>query len=111
MELIKDSVKVAWVRLGEGMSGNYDPNDPKDVELLRFDVSVLVGGEWTDPGSASYCTWFPAKSTVEEQGIALAHILGEVYEQASQGHSIKKLCEKLSWIQQVEPSWINKESL
>ena len=103
MELIKNNVKVEWVGLGEGLNGDYDPNDPEDIELLRFDVSVLVDGEWTDPGDASYCTMFPVSSTIEEQGEALALLLGEVYEWASQGHSVKRLCQRLSWI---DLSWV-----
>jgi len=106
MELIKDNVKVAWVNLGEGLSGDYNPLDPKDIELLRFDVFVLVDGEWTDPGCASYCTLFPVASTIKDQGRALAHILDEVYELASEGNSVKKMCERLSWI---DLSWVNKK--
>ena len=103
MELIKDNVKVEWVELGEGVCGDYDPNDPEDVELLRFDVLVWIDGEWTDPGDASYCTLFPVETTIAEQGMALAYLLDEVYEWASSGNSIKKLCERLSWI---KPSWV-----
>jgi hypothetical protein len=54
MELQRGSVKVEWVELGEGVSGDYDPTDPDDVELLRFDFYGL--GEWRPVLDTSYCT-------------------------------------------------------
>jgi len=105
MELIKNNVKVEWVELGEGFSGDYDPDDPDDVELLRFDVSVLIDKEWVDPGDASYCTLFPVNESDEIKMKALKLIMDEVYEWASQGYSVKKLCERLSWI---NPEWVTK---
>ena len=41
-------VKIEWVNLGEGYDGDYDPENPDDVNLLRFDVSKKVNGEWTE---------------------------------------------------------------
>jgi hypothetical protein len=33
-----DYYRVEFVQLGEGYSGDRDPTDPEDAELLRFDV-------------------------------------------------------------------------
>jgi len=33
------------VELGEGKCGDYDPDDPNDIELLRFDVSYKPKGK------------------------------------------------------------------
>lgn len=83
--------------IGEGISGDYDPDDPTDVALLRF--TVLRNGEPMD--DASYCTNIPA-STPENVQIELAtFIMDEVYGL----ENVKKLCERLSWI---DPSWLDK---
>jgi len=97
-KLIKDNVMVEWAELGEGIDGDYNPDDPEDIELLRFDVSRLVDGEWQPIDDASYCTQVPVSATPEQRAKGLQWIMDEVYEGVSQGYSIKKLCEQLSWI-------------
>lgn len=111
-QLIKDNVMVEWTELGEGIDGDYNPDDPEDTELLRFDVSQLVNGEWEAIDDASYCTQVPVSATPEQKAKGLQLIMDEVYEWASQGYSIKKLCERLSWISlesietgKIEHSW------
>ena len=42
--LIKGNRKVDLWQAGEGWNGDYDPDDPNDVELWRFDVQELVDG-------------------------------------------------------------------
>ena len=112
-QLIKDNVMVEWTELGEGIDGDYNPDDPEDVELLRFDVSRLVNGEWEAIDDASYCTQIPVSATPEQRAKGLQFIMNEVYEWASQGYSIKKLCERLSWISlesietgKIEHGWV-----
>lgn len=112
-QLIKDNVMVGWTELGEGIDGDYNPGDPEDVELLRFDVSRLVNGEWEAIDDASYCTQVPVSATPEQRTKGLQLIMDEVYEWASQGYSIKKPCERLSWISlesietgKIERSWV-----
>ena len=41
IELIRGGRKVEWIDIGEGWSGDYDPDDPDDIALLRFDVLEL----------------------------------------------------------------------
>lgn len=96
MELIKDNVKVEWVELGEGWAGEYDPDDPDDEELLRFDVSIFQNGEWEDV--ISYCTQFPVKSTKEQQEKALAYLMDHFYEPLTKGDGIKHIAAEMSWI-------------
>lgn len=103
MQITKGNVRVEWVNLDEGFSGYYDPEDPDDINFLRFDVSVLDGGEWVDPGDASYCTQFPADAPLELQVRALSFIMDEVYNLVQAGIPIKKTCERLSWI---SPDWV-----
>ena len=111
--MIRGNVKVEWSELGEGIDGDYNPDDPEDVELLRFDVSRKAGDNWEAIDDASYCTQVPVSATPEQRAEGLQLIMDEIYEWASQGYSIKKLCERLSWISlesiekgSVERKWI-----
>lgn len=97
-ELLHGDVKVEWAELGEGKDGDYDPDDPDDVELLRFDVSRKRGNSWEAIDDASYCTQIPVSATEEQRAKGLQMLMDEVYYAASQGYSIKKACERLSWI-------------
>lgn len=103
MELIKKNIKVEWVDLGEGFSGDWDPDDPEDQALLRFDISRFENKEWVEIPDASYCTLFPSDSSDELKIKSLKHIMNYIYSNAASGRSIKKDCEQLSWI---EPSWL-----
>jgi len=98
MELIKEDIKVEWVELGEGFSGEYDPNNPDDMELLRFYVSKCHENEWIDLSDASYCTLFPANTEKELKKRGLQYIMNKIFIPASKGESIKKICEELSWL-------------
>lgn len=49
---------LEWEDIGEGYSGDYDPNDPNDKPLLR--ATMLFDNEPVDSGS--YCTLAPAKT-------------------------------------------------
>lgn len=98
LELIKDDVKVEWVNLGEGWNGDYNPDNPEDTNLLRFDVSCLENGLWCPVEDASYCTQVPASTPEPELRRLLQVLLDEVYSGVHGGHSVKKLCERLSWI-------------
>lgn len=97
-EIIKGNIKVEFVAIGEGLLGEYNPDDPDDVELLRFYVSRQHGDDWEDVCDASYCTLLPVSSSNERKQRELEKIMDEVYEPASRGDSIKKICERLSWI-------------
>jgi len=111
MQLIKKGIMVEWVRLGEGLSGDYNPNDPEDVELLRFDVSKQEGDEWSsinewiEVPDASYCTLFPVNTKKRIKMKGLQYIMNEIWKPITDGHSIKKICEQLSWI---SPEWVQK---
>lgn len=100
MELIRKNVKVEWVELGEGWNGDYDPKNPEDEKLLRFDVYVFVDREWEMKDDASYCTRFPVKATDEQKQKGPQLILDEFYDALSSdiACSVKKLGERMSWI-------------
>lgn len=72
------AVTVEFVELGEGMDGEYDPNDPDDVELLRIDVKVTVGGREFAVTDGSYCTRVPAETDAAVRERILERALGSV---------------------------------
>lgn len=100
MELVSGNIKVEWVDLGEGLCGDYDPDDPEDIHLLRFDISILRDGEWEIKEDGSHCTQFPATATNEEKATGLAILMNRVREvlRDDLDAPIKKLAEELSWI-------------
>ena len=93
-ELTIKNVTVELADIGEGLSGDYDPDDKDDIPLLRF--TVLKDDEPVE--DASYCTQVPTDITPNEAAEILSAIYLEVAEPVMQGLSIKKMCERLSWI-------------
>ncbi len=97
--LIRGNLRIDWDELGEGWNGDWDPDDPDDVELLRFSVYRLEGGEWVEADDASYCTQVPVATAAGVRQRLLEGLMDEI--DGARG-SIKKLCERLSWI---DPTW------
>ena len=68
-----DILRVDWYNAGEGICGDYNPDDPQDVNLLRFDVYIMektkAGNDsdkdWIAVEDASYCTNMPANASNE----------------------------------------------
>ena len=91
-------VRVDWYRAGEGLYGDYNPDNPDDQELLRFDVYQRDGDQWVELEDASYCT-MNAVDAEDKLLIQKLNIIYICYEEALQaGSSVKKLGESLSWI-------------
>jgi len=94
------SVKVEWSDLGEGISGEYNPNNPDDVKLFRFDVSVRRKGDmdYEAVDNASYCTQVSMDTPrhLLEKGLTI--IMDKVYAPLVKEESVKRICEKLSWL-------------
>jgi hypothetical protein len=65
MTLIRRRVKVEFYNADEGWNGDFDPDDPEDVNLLRFSFAARVNGEWVSVADASYCTYVPAATDEE----------------------------------------------
>ena len=112
-ELIEDGIKVSLHdECGEGCWGDYDPTDPEDTPLLRFDVDALPAvwekysrrgqapdQEWIAIDDASYCTQLSAETMTPEQGAACVQlIMQKVKGNILGGSSIKRICEGLSWL-------------
>jgi hypothetical protein len=98
-----NEVAVEWEYIGEGFSGEYDPDDGDDQELLRFSVLQATNQgfghmEWEQVEMASYCTHVPADTSDELLVWGLAYIMERVYEDVVAGRSVKRTCEDLSWM-------------
>lgn len=100
LELIKDNVKICWINIGEGINGDYDENNPEDINLLRFDVYVLEDGDWIAVDDASYCTNVPSNTGKEELEKLLETLMNEFYNVLHDDihASVKKLGERMSHI-------------
>lgn len=102
LALIRGEVCVQWVQLGEGLCGEYDPEDDDDVELLRIDVYKRDPNtkEWELYPDGTFCTLMPVTATTEELRKALSYVMDQVYDLVVTGESIKREAESLSWIGQ-----------
>ena len=97
-------VRVDWYDCNEGLFGDYNPDNPEDVHLLRFDVYEYAGKpydvvEWDPVEDASYCTLTSAGTPIERLVKAAFFILREYDDALKSGCSVKKLGEGLSWIE------------
>lgn len=92
--------KVTFSDCGEGYWGDYNPDDPDDVGLLRFDVYYRQPDGWWEPANdASYCTQVPIETEPATVERLLAVILTEVHGKVdAHGGGVKKVCERLSWM-------------
>lgn len=100
MELIEGNVKVEWTYIGEGVSGDYEEDDLEDERLLRFYIYTRENEseDFVYVEDSSYCTNFPLESTEEEKRNGLEVLMQGVYEHASKGESLRKICQQLSHI-------------
>jgi len=88
MEFTQGKWKLEWVDLGEGLRGDYDPEDASDVPLLRADLytndpayreELSMDGEWGIVSDTSYCTLMPvgtSKAILKKASDRLFNALG-----------------------------------
>ena len=95
-------VRADWYRAGEGFCGDYNPNNPDDEELLRFDIYYREdeNAEWKEVEDASYCTFVSVDDDEETKEFHLIHIWKEYNDVLFHDTtaSVKKLGERLSWV-------------
>lgn len=98
MVLTEGEVRVTLEDIGEGWDG--DAREGED-SLVRFSVEKLVGDEWEFVENSSYCT--SIKTTVPRETLERMAkvIMREVKEAVLRGESVKRVCEKLSWMEEV----------
>ena len=105
--LVRNRIMVTWVSLGEGFEGDHNPDDPDDVDFLRFDVYGMNGSCWEAIDNASYCTQMPVTCSYELLMKGLEFIMEHVEPVINAGLSVKKICERLSWI---SPGWFESQA-
>lgn len=102
-------VRVEFINLGEGFDGDYDPTDPEDVNLLRFDSAVRLDGSsadergleaidetWGLKADGSYCTYIPA-DTDPDTLLALARLIADRLAEALGNGNWKRTAEEMSY--------------
>lgn len=100
VEVVRGNHKVVWEYIGEGLSGEYNPEDPTDTPLLRFscyeyihrDNEGHIIDDWEQMNDASYCTRMPPTASLRHLLIAAGIIL-----EAIEDVCYKKRLEELSW--------------
>jgi hypothetical protein len=89
-----NGLSLVWEYIGEGRSGDYDPEDPEDVPLLR--ASLQYNGEVLDSGS--YCT-FAQVSTDREKLAESAQYLMKMIEVDSENLRFNhRVMEQWTWL-------------
>lgn len=75
----RDRVVVELADIGEGLGGDFDPDDPEDVPLLRFTFLVQnLEGEWDAMDDCSYCTSIDARTPWEARLGLAAHLFHQM---------------------------------
>lgn len=94
--LVDGDLAVELDHIGEGRSGDYDPGDPDDAQLVRFTVLRRVDGVLQPIEDGSYCTNLPTTITAAEAERASREILkaARVADEAGGGH--RRLLEEQS---------------
>ena len=103
MQLAEGNYKAEWVNIGEGWDGDYNPNDPDDTPLLRFDTYRKNGDEWEPIDDGSYCTAMPVGTPDNILLRALELIVADL--NAVVDLSPKRALEALSW---MNPTWFEE---
>lgn len=98
--------KACFVNLGEGICGDYDPEDPEDKNLLRIDVSIrrdlLLSGkgykmEEKSSEDHSACTSITTRSPKEHLNAVLEYVI----ESLEKGMNPEQLVDIISWMDDV----------
>lgn len=95
--IVRGDVRIDWVNLKEGRDGDYDPSDPTDTNLLRFDAYKMTNGEWVEVEDSSYCTQVPANTNEEILRRILVTFMDFIYDEVVGYGKAKRKCELLSW--------------
>lgn len=108
---INDELSIEWVELGEGVWGDYNPDNPLDMELLRFDISISndaadrndvytepTDDGWGAPQDGSYCTQVGVTTPEPIKLMLLAQMAVIAYQGMLDGN-LKRTAEWLSWVE------------
>ena len=99
LEVSNSFARVTLEHIDEGNDGDFDINDPDDIRLIRFSVDKKEDGYWEGVEEASYCTEIPIDAPQGQLEAIARSILEEVTGPIQSGVPIKRLCERLSWME------------
>lgn len=92
-------LRLSWEYIGEGHSGDYDPSDPQDQQLLRFYVEWLtVNDGWQELDDASYCTCLTVGTDRGDLCRYAVDILHSISPDGDRPSNYKKTMELWSWL-------------
>ena len=77
MTITKGKLRATWEYIGEGCWGDYNPENHRDIPLLRFNCELRHRGRWEQVEGASYCTTVPINAKRSELRKMLRTILKE----------------------------------
>jgi hypothetical protein len=112
--IVKGDLKVAFMNIGEGWSGDYDPSDPEDNNLLRVYISLRGGEagypEWDEVEDGSICTSLPVETAPETRRRILEIVFAqaEVAVSREEKRISRHVMDELSY---VNPEWPEKGAL
>jgi hypothetical protein len=97
IEVHNKKYSLSFCYLGEGADGDYDPENPDDAPLLRYDVCKKVDGEWEPLRNGSACCQLSAN----EKRAALKKAAKEMLEIVSKTdpQHLNFVVQLLSWIE------------
>ena len=92
-------IKIDLNDIGEGINGDYDPEDLDDEPLLRITCYTRNGDdEWEQIPNGSACTQINANTTPEFLDRFLKFAMRRIAATVRRGLSIKHIIEDLSWV-------------
>lgn len=103
MNVTSGQFMAEWVDIGEGWDGDYNPSNPDDTPLLRFDTYRKNGDEWEPIDDGSYCTAMPVGTPDNILRRALELIVADLH--AVVDLSPKRALEGWSW---MNPTWFEE---
>ena len=97
IEVHNEKYSLSFCYLGEGTDGDYDPENPDDVPLLRYDVCEKINGEWEPLRNGSACCQIKATEKRSHLKKAAKHMLEIVSKVDSE--YLNNTVQLLSWIE------------
>lgn len=97
-------VKVAIVNLGEGRFGDYEEDNPDDINFLRFDVYLFdeTTKLWEIDSNGSCCTSLPATVPMKTVKLFAERVLSTTLSAIKEDLSLKLELGRLTWLDEED---------